>query len=244
MTLSKVALITGAAKRIGAACARQLHRSGYDLLLHYYTSSEQAAQLEQELNGLRSNSVESFQADLLELEQVTELAHWALAHKGVNVLVNNASWFSSGQIGQVSERDWDNLLGANLKAPFFLSQTLAPSMSERRGCIVNIVDIHAERGLAGFPVYSIAKAGLVAMTKCLAKELAPAIRVNAVAPGAILWPDHSISETQKNEILEKIALRRCGDVDDIAKAVWFLVDDADYITGHVLTVDGGRLLFS
>ena len=242
--MSKVALITGAAKRIGAACARQLHRSGYDLLLHYRASSEQAVQLAAELNASRSNSVKLFQANLLELEQVTSLADYALVKGGVDVLVNNASLFYARQIGQVAEQDWDDLMGANLKAPFFLSQALAASLAENRGCIVNIVDIHAEKGLAGFPVYSIAKAGLVAMTKCLAKELAPNVRVNAVAPGAILWPEHSLDGGQKSDILQKIALQRCGEADDIAKAVHFLVDQADYITGHVLTVDGGRMLFS
>ena len=242
--MAKIALITGAAKRIGAACARQLHHSGYNLLLHYYTSSEQAVRLADELNALRSNSVQLFQADLLVLEQVTELAGWALAHEGVDVLVNNASLFSAGQVGQIAEQDWEALMGANLKAPFFLSQALVPSLAGRGGCIVNIVDIHAEKGLPGYPVYSIAKAGLVAMTKCLAKELAPEVRVNAVAPGAILWPDHSISEAKKDEILQKVALRRRGEVADIAKAVRFLANDADYITGHVLTVDGGRVLFS
>ncbi len=242
--MTKVALITGAAKRIGAACAKRLHADGYDLLLHFHSSAEQAEQLTAELNALRADSVQLHQANLLALEQVAELASWAQANGGVDVLINNASLFCGGQIGQVTEPHWDSLMGANLKAPFFLSQALAASLGERQGCIVNIVDIHAEKGLLGFPVYSITKAGLVAMTKCLAKELAPNVRVNAVAPGAILWPERAIEEAQKNEILQKIALRRCGDADDIAKAVRFLVQEADYITGHVLTVDGGRLLFS
>lgn len=245
MSTRKLALITGAAKRIGAACARQLHVSGYDLLLHYRSSSKQAEQLSAELNVLRPNSVCLHQADLLQLEQVNELAEFALAaNRGIDVLVNNASLFYSGCISQVAEQHWDELLGANLKAPFFLTQALAPALKQSGGCVVNIVDIHAERGLPGFSVYSIAKAGLVAMTKCLAKELAPQVRVNAVAPGAILWPDDQLDEEQKSEILHKIALQRCGEVDDIAKAVRFLVDEADYITGHILTVDGGRLLFS
>lgn len=245
MSLRKLALITGAAKRIGAACVRLLHQSGYDVLLHYNASEQQARQLANELNILRPNSVHLHQADLLKLDQVIDLANRAATiAEGVDVLVNNASLFSAGQIGQVTEQAWDQLLGSNLKAPFFLSQALVPTLTERKGCIVNIVDIHAERGLLDYPVYSIAKAGLVMMTKSLAKELAPHVRVNAVAPGAILWPDQQVSEAQKAEILQKVALQRCGEVDDIAKTVRFLVDEADYMTGQVLTVDGGRMLFS
>lgn len=243
--MPKVALITGAAKRIGAACARLLHQEGFDVLVHYHVSQAPAQSLVDELNALRSHSAYLQKADLLDLNQLTALAEWVVAKNGgVDVLVNNASLFYGGQIGQVTEQDWNALLGSNLKAPFFLSQALAPSLASRKGSVVNIVDIHAEKGLLGFPVYSIAKAGLVAMTKCLAKELAPDVRVNAVAPGAILWPEEDLSEVGQQEILQKVALRRCGGVDDVAKAVRFLVDEADYITGHVLTVDGGRTLFS
>ena len=243
--MRKVALITGAARRIGEACARLLHQQGYDLVLHYHQSEQQARQLAADLNAQRSDSVGLIRADLLKLDQVNALAGQAVAlWGGVDVLVNNASMFYAGKVGEIAEQDWNDLLGSNLKAPFFLSQALAPTLAQHNGCIVNIVDIHAERGLLGFPVYSIAKAGLVAMTKCLAKELAPGVRVNAVAPGAILWPDHQVSDDQKAEILQKVALQRCGDVDDIAKAVRFLVAEADYITGHILTVDGGRMLFS
>ena len=199
----------------------------------------------EELNGLRAESAYLVAADLLLLEQVHALAEKALyAWGNVDVLINNASLFYSGSLGDIAERDWDDLLGGNLKAPFFLSQALAPSLRRRRGCIINITDIHAEKGLPGFPVYSIAKAGLVAMTKCLAKELAPDVRVNAVAPGAILWPDRGISAEQKAEILQKVALQRCGEVDDIARAVGYLSDDAPYMTGQVLTVDGGRMLYT
>jgi pteridine reductase len=166
--------------------------------------------------------------------------HWG----GLDILVNNASQFYPKAFGDVDENDWSVLINSNLKAPFFLSQILAPALQQRKGCIVNIVDIHAEKGLKGYPVYSIAKAGLVAMTKCLAKELAPNVRVNAVAPGAILWPDHSVSESQKIEVLQKVALQRCGTTEDIARTVRFLIEDADYITGQILTVDGGRTLFT
>jgi pteridine reductase len=245
MGLAKVALITGAAKRIGAACVRMLHAQGYNIVLHHHTSVEHAQLLQQELNALRADSVHLLSADLLDFEQVEHLAKNAVTvWGGVDVLINNASSFYAGAVGDVNQAQWDELVGSNLKAPFFLSQALMPALRQRRGCIVNIVDIHAEKGLAGFPVYSIAKAGLVAMTKCLAKELAPDVRVNAVAPGAILWSDQQVSEQQKADILQKVALQRCGELDDIARAVKFLCEDAAYVTGQVLTVDGGRTLFS
>lgn len=241
----KVVLVTGAAKRIGAGCARILHDAGYNLALHYHGSEAEAGALDQALNARRPASSCLFKADLSRPEQVEELAKSVVAAwGGVDVLVNNASMFVPGRFGEVTDRDWDGLLGINLKAPFFLAQFLAPSLIERGGCMVNLVDIHAERGLINYPVYSIAKAGLVAMTRCLAKELAPKVRVNAVAPGAILWPEDELEDERKAEILRKVALRRCGEVGDIAKAVRFLVADADYMTGQVLTVDGGRLLFS
>jgi pteridine reductase len=161
----------------------------------------------------------------------------------LDALINNASAFYPTPLANTSEEQWEDLLGSNLKAPFFLSKALSESLASRQGCIVNIVDIHAERGLPGYPVYSISKAGLVAMTKILAKELAPAIRVNAVAPGAILWPESGLSEHDKGEILQRVPLVRCGSPEDIAKAVLYLVQDADYVTGQILTVDGGRTLF-
>lgn len=245
MEQAKVALITGAARRIGAACVRMLHAQGYNIVLHHHTSVQDARQLHQELNALRTDSVHLLSADLLNFQQVEQLAKDAVAvWGGVDVLVNNASTFYAGAVGDVNEAQWDELVGSNLKAPFFLSQALLPFLKQRQGCIVNIVDIHAEKGLAGFPVYSIAKAGLVAMTKCLAKELAPEVRVNAVAPGAILWPDQQVNEQQKADILQKVALQRCGETDDIARAVKFLCEDAAYVTGQILTVDGGRTLFS
>lgn len=242
---AKVALITGAAKRLGAECARLLHDAGYNILLHYHSSEAEAVQRADALNAIRPKSVALLKADLLSLKQVEVLAEKSVQQWGyLDVLVNNASLFYPKAVGEVDENDWNSLLNSNLKAPFFLSQGLAPSLIRRKGCIVNIVDIHAEKGLLGYPVYSIAKAGLVAMTKCLAKELAPNVRVNAVAPGAILWPDHEIGEQQKTEILQKVALQRCGTTVDIARAVRFLVGDADYMTGQILTVDGGRTLFT
>ena len=240
----KNVLITGAAKRIGAACARLLHEQGCNLILHYHASAEQALQLCDEFNMARNHSATLFKADLLVEAEVNGLAEFALkAWGGVDVLVNNASQFTPGAVGGITGTDWDNLLNSNLKAPFFLSQALAPSLRQRQGCIVNLVDIYAEKGLPGYPVFSIAKAGLIAMTKCLAKELAPAVRVNAIAPGAILWPEAGLDEERKKEILQRVALQRCGTTEDIAKAVAFLIFEANYITGHTLTVDGGRTLF-
>jgi len=161
------------------------------------------------------------------------------------VLINNASAFYATEFGSVSEEQWDELLASNLKAPYFLVQALVPALKKKNGCVVNIVDIHAERGLLGFSVYSIAKAGLVALTKILAKELAPEIRVNAVAPGAILWPEQGeMNKQQKQEIEAKVALQRVGSPEDIARAIAFLINDASYVTGQVITVDGGRTLFT
>ncbi|MDO9425066.1 MAG: pteridine reductase [Methylobacter sp.] len=237
-------LITGAAKRIGAACARLLHSEGCNVFLHYRSSAAAAQQLCNELNQQRPDSAKIMQADLLNMAELEAVAGEAsLAWGGIDVLVNNASSFYPTAVTDVSERQWDELLGSNLKAPFFLAQALAKTLADNKGCIVNIVDIHAERGLSGYPVYSISKAGLAAMTKVLAKELGPEVRVNGVAPGAILWPDNDLSESAKQAILQRVALKRSGEPDDIAKAVLFLIKDADYITGQILTVDGGRTLF-
>ncbi|PPD48430.1 MAG: pteridine reductase [Methylobacter sp.] len=240
----KNVLITGASKRIGASCARLLHEKGCNVILHYNASKQAALQLCSELNQERPDSAIAIQADLLNRGQLQNLAHQAAgAWGGLDVLINNASSFYPTALADVTEAQWDELLGSNLKAPFFLTQALANVLLERQGCVVNIVDIHAERGLKGYPVYSIAKAGLVAMTKVLAKELGPYVRVNGVAPGAIIWPEFDMSEEDKNEILQRVALRRHGHPVDIAKAVLFLVRDAEYVTGQILSVDGGRTLF-
>ena len=242
--MQKNVLITGAAKRIGAACARLLHNNGCNVFLHYRSSKEAALQLCFELNQMRPDSAYMMQADLLKMEELEALVSEAcMAWGKIDVLVNNASSFYSTAIADVTEQQWDELMGSNLKAPFFLAKLLSEMLADNSGCIVNIVDIHAERGLMGYPVYSIAKAGLVAMTKILAKELGPAVRVNGVAPGAILWPDNDLSEQERQEILQRVALRRKGEPADIAKAVCFLIKDADYMTGQILTVDGGRTLF-
>ena len=242
--MQKNVLITGAAKRIGAACAQHLHDQGCNVFLHYKTSEAEAIELSNQFNLKRANSSFIMQADLLIEEQRTALAQTAsLAWGGIDVLINNASSFYPTATSNVSEQQWDELLGSNLKAPFFLAQSLADTLAVNKGSIINIIDIHAERGLPGHSVYCIAKAGLQAMTKIMAKELAPSIRVNGVAPGAILWPSNASNEQDQNEILQRIALERCGEPLDIAKAIWFLINDADYMTGQILTVDGGRTLF-
>jgi len=242
--MRKNVLITGAAKRIGATCARMLHDEGCNIFLHYRSSQQDVLALFEELNNNREGSVQMMQADLLDINQLEMLVEavkrcWG----GLDVLVNNASAFYPQQVADVTEREWDDLLGSNLKAPFFLSQKFAELLAENEGCVVNIIDIHAERGLKGYPVYSIAKAGLAAMTKVLAKELGPEIRVNGVSPGAVLWPEADMTEQQKAEILQRVALKRTGKPEDIAKAVKFLIKDAGYITGQIITVDGGRTLF-
>jgi len=242
--MKKNVLITGAAKRIGAQCARVLHATGCNLFLHYRSSKQEVLQLYDELNEVRPGSARIIQADLLKMDELLRMVEEIKVVWGsLDVLINNASAFYPQQIGGVTEREWDDLMGSNLKAPFFLSQEFSELLAVNAGCIVNIIDIHAERGLKGYPVYSIAKAGLAAMTKVLAKEFGAKVRVNGVAPGAILWPEDEMTEASKSEILQRVALKRTGEPDDIAKAVKFLVADANYITGQIITVDGGRTLF-
>lgn len=242
--MTQTVLITGAARRVGAACARLLHESGCNVVLHYRASAGEAVALSAELNRVRPDSACALQADLRVMEEIEGLALQAGSiWDGIDALVNNASSFYPTEFSAVTEAHWHELMGTNLKAPFFLAQALLPLLTLRRGCIVNIADIHAERGLKSYPVYSIAKAGLIAMTRILAKELGPAVRVNAVSPGAVLWPERTMPEAVKREIIERIALKRSGEPFDVARAVRFLINEADYITGQVLTVDGGRTLF-
>jgi len=241
----KVVLITGGVHRVGAQIARALHGHGANLVLHYRNSRERALKLQTELNKIRDNSVVLVQADLLDISKLPAIIKDALAPWGrLDVLVNNASSFYPTKIGNVDETQWNDLIGTNLKAPFFLSQAAAPHLQQQDGCIVNIADIHADRPLKRYPVYSIAKAGLVMLTKSLACELGPGIRVNAVAPGAILWPESELDEVTKQRIVSRTFLKRKGDPDNIANAVVFLIRDAVYTTGHVLNVDGGRSLNS
>ncbi|QSA99184.1 pteridine reductase [Methylococcus sp. EFPC2] len=237
-------LITGAARRIGAAIACELHAAGHNLILHYGRSRDEAEALAEELNRMRRNSAMPLQADLVNIASLPALVEAAVGRwGGLDALVNNASSFFPTPLGTVSETQWDELLGSNLKAPFFLSQAAALHLRDRKGVIVNLIDIHAERGLKDYPVYSLAKAALAAMTKSLAKELAPEIRVNGVAPGAILWPEHDMDEGKQADILARIPLQRPGAPRDIALAVRFFIDQAPYVTGQILAVDGGRTVF-
>lgn len=242
--MEKNVLITGAAKRIGAECARLLHHEGCNILIHYRFSESEAQKLCSDLNALRPGSAKLVQANLSSMEELATIAAVALeSWGGIDVLINNASTFYPTPLSTANETQWDDLLDSNLKAPFFLAKQLSDNLIKRRGCIINMADIHAERGLPDHAIYCIAKAGLVAMTKILAKELAPNVRVNAVAPGAILWPESGLSDLYKNDILDRIPLARCGSPEDIAKAVLYLIKDAAYTTGQILAVDGGRTLY-
>jgi pteridine reductase len=244
MLTNKVVLITGAAHRIGATTARMLHAEGMNILLHYRHSREAAEALQAELNNIRPDSVSLLQADLHDTHSLSVLIENAIKVWGqLDVLINNASSFYATPIGTVTEEHWDDLIGSNLKAPLFLSQAAAPYLRQHQGCIVSIVDIHAERPLKEFPVYSMAKAGLVMLTKSLACELGPEVRVNAVAPGAILWPEN-LGESEKEKIISRTFLKRQGAPEDIAKAILYLIRDAGYVSGQVLTIDGGRSLNS
>ncbi len=240
----RVALITGAARRIGATICRTLHRAGWNLVIHCHSSQAAAAQLAAELNLVRPASAAVLTANLNCLKEIEALARDALCSWGrVDALINNASSFFPTPLAEASEEQWDNLLGSNLKAPFFLSQQLYPELERRSGCIVNISDIFAARPMPGHSIYSIAKAGNIMLTKSLALEMAPAVRVNGVAPGAILWPESATGEEVPDpEKLRQIPLAKLGGADVIASAVLFLITDAVYITGEIITVDGGRSL--
>lgn len=240
---NRVALLTGGARRVGAAIARRLHGAGLRLVLHYRHSAAEAQALQQELEAARPDSVRLLQADLLDIPALPRLAQQAVAAFGrVDALVNNASTFYATPVGEITEAHWDDLIGSNLKAPLFLSQALAGELRARAGGIVNLADIHAARPLRRHTVYCAAKAGLVMLTQSLARELGPAVRVNAVSPGAILLPEGGMDEATWHEIIARTALKRAGGPDDIARAVLFLLRDAPYVTGQVLPVDGGRNL--
>ena len=239
----KVVLITGGARRVGAAICRTLHASGANIMLHYRSSVEQARSLQAELNAVRADSVALVQADLLNIALVSGLVSETVNQFGrIDVLINNASSFFPTPIGEISEQAWDDLLGTNLKMPMFLSQAAAPYLRRSHGCIVNIVDIHADRPMRNYAVYSTAKGGLFALTRSLACELGPEVRVNGVSPGVILWPEDErwSDEVARQRIVQSTLLKRVGDPDDIARTVRFLVYDAPYITGQVIAVDGGR----
>jgi pteridine reductase len=241
---SKVALVTGAARRVGAAIARRLHAAGANVVLHYRGAEGEAAQLEKELNAARAGSAMKVKGDLLAPVAPKVLVDAALQRFArLDILVNNASAFYPTAIGQIELGHWEELIGSNLRAPLFLSQAAAPRLALAGGVIVNIADIHAERPLKGYVVYSIAKSGLVALTRSLALELAPGVRVNAVAPGAIAWPeDGQFDPGERERIVATTPLRRTGNPGEIAQAVHFLCT-APFVTGQVLAVDGGRSIF-
>ena len=239
----KVVLITGGARRVGAAMCRMLHASGASIMLHYRSSGAEARALQAELNAVRADSVALVQADLLNLALLPSVVTETVNRFGqLDVLVNNASSFFPTPIGEVSEQSWDDLVGTNLKTPLFLSQAAAVHLKRAHGCIVNIVDIHADRPTRSYAVYSAAKGGLMALTRALACDLAPEVRVNGISPGVILWPEDErwSDELARQRIIHTTLLKRVGEPDDIARTARFLIFDAPYITGQVIPVDGGR----
>ncbi len=243
---NKVALITGGARRIGKAIAIALHHSGMNLVIHYNSSAEAAERLQQELHEVRADSVFLVRADLKDKEKTEFLVQQCISrYQRLDALINNASVFYPTPLQSANDQQWQEIFNCNLAAPFFLIQSAAPWLRKNGGCIVNITDIYADRPLPGYSIYNASKAALVSLTRSLAIELGPHVRVNAVAPGAILWPNEikNISdETRRRRILSRTALKRIGSCDDIAEMVLFLIDKAHYITGQVINIDGGRTI--
>ena len=237
----KIILVTGSARRIGAAIVTRLHAEGARVAIHYRGSAREADKLAGNLNAIRPDSAATFQADLLLTDDVPRLVDEVLAWGGrLDALVNNASTFYPTPVGEITESDWDDLVGSNFKAPLFLSQAAAPHLKAAHGSIVNLVDIHAQRPLRDHPVYSPAKAALAMLTRSLAKDLAPEVRVNGVSPGAILWPEDGMTDSAQASILQQVPLGRPGEPGDIAGCVLYLLRDAPYVTGQIIAVDGGR----
>jgi len=235
--------VTGGAKRLGAAMARRLHAAGASVVVHYHRSREAADQLVAELHAVRAGSTLAVSGDLNDVDCLPALVARAVERFGrIDVLINNASTFYPTPVGTITAAQFDDLVGTNLRAPLFLSQAAAPALRETRGLIINMVDIHARRPLRAHPVYSAAKAGLVMLTKSLARELGPEVRVNGIAPGPVLWPERDLDESLKTEIVAKTALKRSGSPEDIARTALFLATEAPYVTGQVIAVDGGRSL--
>ena len=235
--------VTGGAKRLGAAMARRLHSAGASVVVHYHRSREAADELVAELDAVRAGSSLAVRGDLNDVDCLPALVAQAVARYGrIDVLINNASTFYPTPVGSITAAQFDDLVGTNLRAPLFLSQAAAPALRETRGLIINMVDIHARRPLRAHPVYSAAKAGLVMLTKSLARELGPEVRVNGIAPGPVLWPERDLDESLKAEIIAKTALKRSGSPEDIARTALFLATEAPYVTGQVIAVDGGRSL--
>jgi len=238
---TKVALITGGAKRIGACIAQTLHQTGMDVIVHYHRSSEDARELQNRLNRARPDSCLLIQAELSDPKQLKSLIERSVKQKGrLDALINNASAFYPTPLKTATEAQWDQLFDVNLKAPFFLSQAAAPHLAKQRGCIINLIDIYAERPLEDHPLYCASKAGLTSLTRSLAQSLAPAVRVNGLSPGAILWPADQSDELARQRLLSRTPLKRLGEPQDIANAALFLIRDAHYITGQILRIDGGR----
>lgn len=238
-----IVLVTGGARRVGAVIARTLHAAGYDLALHCRHSVAEAEALATELEQLRADSTLVLQADLADPEAPAALIDTLLAQTGrLDALVNNASAFFPTPVGSATLTQWDDLFASNARAPFFLAQAATPALRAARGAIVNLVDIYAERPLADHPLYCMAKAALAAMTRSLALDLAPEVRVNGVAPGAVLWPNNGMAYTDQQALLARTPLERAGSPEDVAGAVRWLLRDAPFVTGHIIAVDGGRTL--
>ncbi len=237
----KWALITGAGKRIGACIARTLHETGAGIAIHYRDSKGPAEELANELNSIRADSTVTVKANLCDTANLDAVMSGIIDQtRRLNVLINNSSSFYPTPLGSISEQQWEDLVGTNLKAPLFLSQAAEPYLRDSGGVIINIVDIHATRPLRHHAVYGLAKAGLAMLTRTLARDLAPVIRVNGVSPGAILWPEDDMSDSIKDSIIGQVPLKRAGEPSDIANCVLYLVRDADYVTGQIIAVDGGR----
>lgn len=237
----KVVLITGAARRVGAAIARKLHAAGATVAIHYHRSAGEAQALANELNDARAGSATTLGGDLLDVKVLQALVEATVARFGhLDILVNNASTFYATPVGSITAAQWDDLMGTNLRAPLFLSQAAAPQLKARQGLILNIVDIHGLRPLRHHVVYSPAKAGLVMLTQSLARELAPEVRVNGIAPGPVEFPESGLTEDMKRAIIDKTLLKRRGSPEDIARAALFFAGEAPYVTGQILAVDGGR----
>jgi pteridine reductase len=240
----RVALVTGGARRIGAAIGRELHAAGMNVVIHHHRSSAEATRLATELNVIRPDSATIRDADLTDTARIGEVIEGAVSAFGrLDVLVNNASSFYPSELGSIDESVWDDLVGTNLKAPLFLAQAAHPWLRQTSGCIVNLADIHGERPLERHAVYCAAKAGLIMLTRALARDMGPAVRVNAISPGPILWPDRDeVDSEARAAIIASTALGRMGHPGDIARAVLFLLRDAPYVTGQNIAVDGGRSL--
>lgn len=243
-TFKKTAIVTGAAKRIGAEIVRELHTMGMDVVLHFNSSNEDAQKLAQELNSIRNDTVHLLQADLKQTTACSTLIEQAYAiNNRIDVLVNNASAFYPTPLQECTQQEWNELINVNLAAPFFLIQAAASYLAKSGGSIINLTDIYAEQPLANHAVYNISKAGLIMLTKTLAKDLGPEVRVNAISPGAIFWHDN-MSENEKKAILARTILKHQGTAKDISNAVRYLIDHADYTTGQIIVIDGGRSLYS